>query len=194
MKNIVLAASFALATQALAADPPKVAAPAAAAPAATAADQAPPPPAPELGAAMKGMEGKWKCEGKAPDSAFGKAHPIKAEMTSRSDLNGYWYLSRYEEKKTKENPTPYVMESTVGFDPSKKTLVRTDVDGMGLVTHLTSKGWEGDKMAWSGEVMGMKMLFKDTLTKKSDKEVTTTLEMAGPDGKFSLMAELTCKK
>jgi hypothetical protein len=193
MKNVVLVASFALATSALAADPPKAAAPVkAAAPAA--ADHAPPPPAPELAAAMKGMEGKWACTGAAPDSPFAKAHPIAGDMAARSDLNGYWYLSRYEEKKTKENPMPYVMESTVGFDPSKKHLVRTDIDGMGMITHLTSKGWEGDKMTWSGEVMGMKMQFKETITKKSDKEMSSSMEMAGPDGKFTKLADLTCKK
>src|SRR5688572_25399433 len=110
MQKLVIAAAFAFATTALAADPPKPAAPAPAAPAApaAAAPAGPPPPAAELTDAFKPMEGKWKCDGKAPDSPFGKAHATKADMTWKSDLNGYWYVMRYEEKKTKENANPYV--------------------------------------------------------------------------------------
>ncbi len=196
MKTIVFAAGFVLATSAFAADPKAPATPAkAATPPAAAADAAPPPPAPELDANMKGSVGTWKCDGGAPDSPFGKAHPVKAEMTFKSDLNGYWYFMRYEEKKTKENPMPYVMAATIGFDPGKKQLLRTDVDGMGMVTHLSSKGWEGDKIVWAGEVMGpQKMLFKETISRKGDKETASVLEMSGPDGKFALLAELNCKK
>ena len=87
------------------------------------------------------------------------------------------------------------MASSVGFDPSKKKLVRTDLDGMGMVTHLSSAGWEGDKLVWAGDVMGaQKMSFKETTTKKSAKEMALALEIAGPDGKFANIMELTCKK
>ena len=195
MQKLVIVAAFAFATTALAVDPPKPAPAPPAAPAPAAAPAGPPPPAAELTDALKPMEGKWKCDGKAPDSPFGKAHATKADMTWKSDLNGYWYIARYEEKKTKENATPYIMTSSVGFDPSKKQLVRTDLDGMGMITHLSSKGWEGDKMAWSGDVMGpQKMTFKETITKKSAKEMASSLEIAGPDGKFMSVMEMTCKK
>lgn len=225
MKKLIVAVALAFATSAVAADPPKAAAPAPAAPAAkpaapaapaakdaakdakaaapaaapaapaAPATPAPPPPAPELVSAMKVLDGKWKCEGKVADSPFGKAHPVKATVQQKADLNGYWYVTRYEEKKTKENPNPYAMSSSIGFDPSKKQIVRTDMDNMGMITHLASKGWEGDKLVWTGEVMGpQKMSFKETLTKKSDKEHSTLLEMAGPDGKWTTLIETNCKK
>jgi hypothetical protein len=177
------------------ADPKGAPAAPAPAPAPAAAPEGPPPPAPELATNLKDMSGKWKCDGKTPDSAFTKAHPMKAEMNLKSDLGGYWYALRYEEKKTKENPKPYVMTGLAGWDPSKKMLVRTDADNMGQVTHLSSKGWEGDKLVWTGEVMGgAKVQFRDTLTKKSAKEISSLMEMAGPDGKFVTIGEMTCKK
>jgi hypothetical protein len=218
MKNVVASLALVLATSAFAADPPKAPAPAsppakpaaatsaakpAAAPAAAPAptstpaahEAAPPPPAPELSAALKPLEGKWRCDGKAPDSQFAKAHAVKADLALKSDLNGYWYVARYEEKKTKENANPYAMNASYGFDPSKKQLVRTDTDNMGMITHLASKGWEGDKLAWAGDVMGpQKMQFRETLTKKSDREVMTMMELAGPDGKWVTLQEMTCKK
>ena len=216
MKKLALVALATFAFSAVAADPPKAdaaakkEAPAAPAPKkdeaakpaapttpAAPAAAAPPPPAPELAKNLKPMEGKWKCEGKFPESAFGKAHTSKAKFEGpKSDLNGYFYAARYEETKGKDNPNPYVMNEVIGFDPSKSELVRTDTDGMGGITHLASKGWDGDKMVWSGETMAgpQKLQFKETQTKKSDKEYVIAMEMAGPDGTFAPLGELDCKK
>ena len=225
MKKLTLAscAMFALSTTfavtALAADPPKpadkpaAAKPAAAKPAAAkpaaekpaaeksaaekpAAPATPPPPDPALAKNLKPMEGKWRCEGTFPASAFGPAHKAKASFDMKSDLNGYFVTARYEERKAKDNPMPYVMMQVIGFDPSKSELVRTDMDGMGAITHLASKGWDGDKMVWDGETMAgpAKMKFKETQTKKSDREIDIAMEMAGADGNFASLGDIVCKK
>lgn len=177
--------------------PAKAAAPAtAAAPAAPAAAPAgPPPPAAQL-ADLKAIDGKWKCDGKMNDSQFGKAHPITASVESKADLNGYFRTMRYEEKKTKDNATPYVMSSFIGYDSSKSQFVRTDLDGMGMITHMASKGWDGDKLVFAGELQAgpQKMQIKDTMTKKSDKELASIIEMAGADGKWFALSESSCKK
>ncbi|MBI1948949.1 MAG: DUF1579 family protein, partial [Deltaproteobacteria bacterium] len=167
---------------------------AAAAPAA-AAPAGPPPPAAQLGE-LAPIEGKWKCDGKMNDSSFGKGHPVSASVEVKSDLNGYFRTMRYEEKKTKDNATPYVMSSFIAYDPSKSQFARTDLDGMGMITHMASKGWDGDKLSFAGEFqMGpQKMQIKDTMTKKGAKEMASLIEMAGPDGKWFTLAESTCKK
>src|SRR5688572_7696065 len=158
------------------------------------APSGPPPPAAEL-AQLKVFAGKWTCTGKTLDTPYGKAHPISATMDNKVDLNGYWHMWRYAEKKTKDNPTPYVMASFVGFDATKKALVRTDVDGLGMITHLSTNGFDGDKIVFAGDVMGpQKTQFRDSMTKKSPKEISSVLEMTGPDGKWLTLAETTCKK
>ncbi|MCC7111146.1 MAG: DUF1579 family protein [Deltaproteobacteria bacterium] len=165
------------------------------APAAAAAPAGPPPPAAQL-ADLKPIEGKWKCDGKMNDSMFGKGHAISASVEVKSDLNGYFRTMRYEEKKTKDNASPYMMSSFIAWDPSKTQFVRTDLDGMGMITHLSAKGWDGDKLAFAGEFhMGaQKMQIKDTMTKKGDKELASLIEMAGPDGKWFPLSESSCKK
>lgn len=163
---------------------------------AAAAQGAPPPPAEELTAVGKWFEGNWKCAGKRLASHMGPEAPTKGKYTSKADLNGYWLSMRYEEQKAKDNPKPYVSALTVGWDPSKKQLVRTDIDGMGGITHSTSPGWSGDTMVFSGEAMmgPQKAAWKHTITKKGDKEFTSAVEMAGPDGKLAPMTEGSCKK
>lgn len=154
-----------------------------------------PPPAPELAAELKVFDGKWRCEGSTPDTAYTKAHPLKADMSWKRDLNGHWHVMRYDEKKTKENPTPYVMTAFCGFDAQRKVLVRTDIDGLGMVTHLTSKGWQGNVLVWSGETGGaQKVAFKETVTQRSPAELTSVLEMADGKGAFLVIGESTCKK
>lgn len=177
--TMMLAASLSLAGASWAGEPPPAA----------------PPPAAELGGNLKAIEGKWTCLGKTPDSPFAQAHPTKADMRIQADLNGHWYLMRYAEKKTKENPAPYVMSSFMGFDPARKLLVRTDVDGLGMITHLASQGWEADKLVWAGEVRGPPPTpFRETITKKSPKEIVSTLEVAGADGTWIVIGESICKK
>lgn len=155
--------------------------------------EAPPPPAKELTDAMAPMEGAWKCSGKALDSAMGKGHPMEVTSTFTRDLGGYWFVNRFDEVKTKDSPMPYAMWSTIGFDASKKQLMRADIDNFGGVTHASSKGWEGDKLVWEGNVTGgMPMGFRETVTRKG-KELATVIEFSIND-KWGPGVEYTCKK
>lgn len=160
------------------------------------APMGPPPPAAELAAGLKALEGKWKCAGEQKQTDFGPAHPVKATMTTKSDLGGHWYMMRYEEQKSKDSPNPYMMNATIGFDPTKKQFVRTDLDNTGSFYHATSTGWSGDKMVFTGELLagGRKVPLRDTLTKKSDKEIVTLVELGGKDGAWTTLVEQTCKK
>ena len=163
--------------------------------AAAAAPDGPPPPAAQL-ADLKPIEGNWKFDGKMNDSQFGKGHAISASVEVKTDLNGYFRTMRYEEKKTKDNATPYMMSSFIAWDPSKTQFVRTDLDGMGMITHMAAKGWDGDKLSFAGEFqMGpQKMQIRDTMTKKGAKEIASLIEMAGADGKWFSLSESTCKR
>ena len=67
----------------------------------------------------------------------------------------------------------------VGFDTAAKKFVALGVDNVGGWITETSPGWEGDKIVWTGEgsVLGQKIGFRETFTKKSDKELVWTAEM-----------------
>src|SRR5690349_17173143 len=84
---------------ALAADKPDKAAPAG-----QAMDM--PKPAPEVAAAAKALLGTWKCSGKAFASPMGPEHKIEGSITWKQDLDKFFLVGTYAEKKTKENPAP----------------------------------------------------------------------------------------
>jgi hypothetical protein len=174
----------------------KAGAPAAAAAPAAPAGMEAPKPAAEL-AALKGYEGKWKCEGKVNDSMMGPGHAMKNKVEVKTDLGGFFMSMRLEEQKSKVAPMPYSMQSFMGWDGAKKALVRSDVDNMGGVAHFTAPAsWDGDKHVWTGELMGPmgKTGARHTFMKKGDKEMTSTFEMQGKDGAWMTLTEETCKK
>jgi hypothetical protein len=157
------------------------------------APPAPPKPAAEL-SQLKAFEGAWTCTGSAPESPFGPAHKTQATVTAAPDLNGFWYVMRYEEKTTAENPMAVKAMMFWGYDSAQKTFVGSCLDSFGGICHQTSPGWQGDGMVWTGaaNMGGQKVGARDTFSLKSG-----TLTHKGEiemGGKWSLLDEETCKK
>jgi hypothetical protein len=177
------------------------AAPAAGAPAAPAAGagaapapMAAPKPAPELDQ-MKFLLGKWRCEGKELASMMGPEHAIKGSAEAKLDVDNFWQTFTYEEKKTKEHMGIKV-HGLWGWNAGIKKFIRAAADNRGGWDSATSPGLEGDKMTWSGDFTGPMgtMPFHHTFNKKSDKEWSHSLEIKTPDGKWTTIEEVTCKK
>ena len=169
------------------------AAPAAAAPA---APPAPPAPAPELVAFAKSLEGNWKCETKFPAGGMGPGSPelaAKSTVNIKKDLNGYWYKGSYEVKKSKTVPG---MKANffLGYDPGSKQMIMSGLDSMGGGS-FEAGPLVGDSFTVVGEgyMMGMKSKVRETMTKKSDKEVFHKFEVDMGKG-FQSIGEDTCKK
>ena len=168
-------------------------------PAPAAAPAAPPPPptpAPELTAFAKNFEGSWKCESKFPAGAMGPGSPEssgKSTVSIKKDLNGFWYKGLYEIKKSKTMPGMKAQFS-MGYDPGSKQVLLTGTDNMG-------SGWfaggpiQGDSVTTVGDMfmMGMKSKVRESMSKKSDKEVFHKLEIDMGKG-FQTVGEDTCKK
>jgi hypothetical protein len=177
---------------------PGAAAPAApaAAPAAGAAATPPGPPKPptELDQ-LKYFEGSWRCDGKVPAGPMGPEHGYKSTFKVKKDLDGFWYSADYEQKKSKDNPTPIKARGFFSYDTASKKYVFGGFDNAGGMVNETSTGWEGDKMVASGEGtgMGQKIGFRETFTKKGDKEMTWMGELRmGKD--WMVIGSDTCKK
>jgi hypothetical protein len=171
-------------------------APAPAAAAAPAAPPAPLAPAPELVAFAKSLEGNWKCDTKFPAGGMGPGSPemaAKSTVSIKKDLNGYWYKGSYEVKKTKTIPG---MKANffLGYDPGSKQMIMSGLDSMGGGS-FEAGPLVGDSFTVTGEgyMMGMKSKVRETMTKKSDKEVFHKFEVDMGKG-FQSIGEDTCKK
>ena len=154
----------------------------------------PPKPAPE----MKQLDiflGNWKCDGSMKKSPMGPERAMQTSVSGKSDLDGFWVAVRVEEKKTKDNPMALKGNFNMTYDAATKKFEGLWNDNMGGWGHATSPGWEGDKIAFTGDMfmMGQKMGSRDSFTKKGDKELVHTGEFQ-MNGKWIQMMEETCKK
>jgi hypothetical protein len=159
-------------------------------PAAPAADMM--KPADEMKAMAKDMIGVWKCEGKM--NMGGKEMKDTGKMTFTSELDGHFIGGRYDSPKSKDNPMGFKGKSMMGYDRGTKMFVSTGYDNMGGMMSMQSKGFEGDKLEWTGKgkMMGAEMDSKETITKKGPREVTISGTMSG--GGQTMSWDSTCKK
>lgn len=154
-------------------------------------------PPEQLASIAKFYVGSWHCEGKVtPAPGVGKTFNSKSNSTWALTLDGFWLAATSEGEKVPEMPLPTVAKSEVRitYDRTTKSFVSMGVTNRGGHFAATSKGWEGDKLMWTGNVSGLiKTKTRSTLTKKSDTEYHTLGErMEG--GKWVTSADETCKK
>lgn len=160
-----------------------------------AAPTAMPKPSAEWEAFMKGMEGSWKCESTMPAGAMGPGSPEMKMQTAakvKKDLGGFFLVGNYEIKKTKTMPG---MKGTFTMGaPDGKTLVSTNMDSMGNTSFATGPlGPDGGTITGEGFMMGTKMKVRETIQKKSDKEMYHKVEVDSGKG-FMVAGEDNCKK
>jgi hypothetical protein len=166
-----------------------------AAPAEGAAAMQAPKPSAEWEAFTKGMDGSWKCETTMPAGAMGPGSPEMKMQTSvklKKDLNGFFMVGNYEVKKTKTMPG---MKGTFAMGaPDGKTLVSTNMDNMGNTSFTSGPlGADGGTITGEGYMMGAKVKFRETVQKKSDKELFHKVEIDSGKG-FAAAGEDNCKK
>ncbi|MES1209457.1 MAG: DUF1579 family protein [Pseudomonadota bacterium] len=167
-------------------------------PAAAAAAATPPPPAPKPAAELdqlKVFEGSWRCEGKQPAGPFGPEQEYKSSFKGKKDIDNFWIAIEYDQKKSKAHPMPIKARGFLGYDPAAKKYVTIGADNTGGWISESSSGWEGDKLVFSGDgsMGGQKVSFRETYTKKGEKEMTWTGEMKMGKDWISVGSD-SCKK
>ena len=153
----------------------------------------PKPPA-ALDATYKFLDGSWKCDTTFLANAMGPGTPelkVKTNIKFKKDLNGFWYRGDYDAKKTKDFPG---MKGTVYLGHDGKQLLVGNVDAMGGISSGTGSV-SGDALSFASEgfMMGMKVKMRETIEKKSDKEVHHLFEVDMGKG-FQPMGEDVCKR
>jgi hypothetical protein len=181
-----------------AAKPAPAAPPPAAAKPAVAAAPATPPPAPKPAAELdqlKMFEATWRCEGKQPAGPMGPEQDYKSTFKGKKDVDSFWIAFEYSQKKSKAHAMPIITKGYVGYDPAGKKYVSMGVDNMGGSVTESSPGWEADKLTFTGDgqMGGQKISFRETYTKKGEKEMIWSGEMKmGKD--WIPVGTDTCKK
>jgi hypothetical protein len=186
-KPVPPAAAAPAATPAPPAQPPAVAPPRSATPPPAPSETLPTPPtppppapkpAPEL-AELKPLEGNWRCEGTMPAGPFGPEQGWRSTFKVKKDLDGFWYALEYEQRKSKQHPSPTTAHGLLGYDTAAKKFVATGADSMGGWATQISPGWTGDKLVFTGDLSlaGQRLPFRETYTRKGERELISVVEL-----------------
>src|SRR5215470_8744730 len=92
----------------------------------------PNPDAMKAGSEFGYFVGTWKCQEKWSKTDFSPAYESTATLVATNNTDGVWIAWSY--------------------DPAQKVFIREKADNYapGEFTHLTSKGFVGDTVAWEG--------------------------------------------
>jgi len=155
-----------------------------------------PTPAAEVAEAAKKMAGSWKCDGKVPEGMMGPAHATSATMTWKLDLDKFWMVGSYAEKKTKDNPMPYKFVEYRTYNTATKKWNRVSVGNMGDWGEDMATAAEGEKVTWEGKGhMGAMTMWGRTWEEaKGPKEVHVWGEFSMDGKKYQPAFDVTCKK
>jgi len=144
---------------------------------------------------LKFIVGVWQCTGRGEASPAGPAHATVGTARATADLGGFFVTGRYEETRTPENPNPVRYAFTWAHDAKDKRFIAWGFDSFGGISKQVTNGWDGDKLAWSGETLmnGASVPARDTFTRKGETELTHMAEIQ-MNGQWQKLDEETCTK
>ena len=110
-------------------------------------------------------------------------------------LRGSWLIYHIDQLKGPVKGKQTLIGSST-WDANAKVHVRRDMNIGGSRVDVTSPGWDGDKLVYTGYMIigEEKLPVKHTLTRKGDAAYDAYLEVTGADGKPAMWEEESCKK
>jgi hypothetical protein len=163
------------------------------------APTAAPAPSPELDTLFKSYEGSWKCETTFVAGAMGPGSPeVKStsavKIKKDKELGGFWYRGDYQVKKTKTFPGMRA-GFLLGYEAGAKTALFMAANSTGGNVSASAPAATPDSVSFIGDgwMMGQKVKFRESMVKKSDKEVEHKTEVDAGKG-FQPFVDELCKK
>jgi hypothetical protein len=157
-----------------------------------------PPSAPKLPEQLsmeKWFVGSWICEGTQHASPTGPAVKFTDKFTFRMALEGSWLTYHIDQTQG-----PHRGKRTLigwgTWDANAKLHIRRDMNIGGSRVEVTTPGWNGDTLVFTGYMIAgdEKLPIKHTFTKKGDAAYDSALVMTGAQGKPVEWEEESCKK
>jgi len=143
----------------------------------------------------KWFVGDWICEGVQHASLTGPGEKFTDRFSFNMALRGSWLIYHIDQLKGPVKGKQTLIGSST-WDDNAKVHVRRDMNIGGSRMDLTSSGWEGDKLVFTGYMITgeEKLPVKNTFTKKSDAAYNSALEVFDGDGKPAMWEEESCKR
>ena len=139
--------------------------------------------------------GHWICEGAQQTSPTGPGAAFTDRFSFGMALRGSWLIYHIDQLKGPVKGKQTLIGSST-WDANAKVHVRRDMNIGGSRMDVTSPGWDGDKLVYTGYMIvgDQKLPVKHTFTRKGDATYDSALEVTGADGKSAMWEDENCKK
>ncbi len=139
--------------------------------------------------------GDWICEGTQHASPAAPGVKFTDRFSFNMALRGSWLIYHIDQLKGPVKGKQTLIGSST-WDANAKVHVRRDMNIGGSRVDVTTPGWDGDKLVFTGYMITgeEKLPVKHAFTKKGDAAYDSALEMTGADGKPAMWEEESCKK
>jgi hypothetical protein len=150
---------------------------------------------PEQLSLEKWFVGDWICEGTQHASPAGPAVKFTDRFSFNMALRGSWLMYHIDQLKGPVKGKQTLIGSST-WDANAKVHVRRDMNIGGSRVDVTSPGWEGDKLVFTGYMITgeEKLPVKQTFRKKGDAAYDSALEVTSADSKPAMWEEESCRK
>jgi hypothetical protein len=150
---------------------------------------------PEQMSTEKWFVGTWICEGTQHASPVGTGAKFTDRFSYSMTLRGSWLIYQIDQLKGPVKGKQTLIGSST-WDANAKMHVRRDMNIGGSRVDVTSPGWDGDKLVYTGYmILGEEKLpIKHTFTRNGDAAYDADLEVTGTDAKPAMLEEESCKK
>jgi hypothetical protein len=139
--------------------------------------------------------GNWICEGTQHASPAGPGVEFTDRFRFHMALGGAWLIYQIDQLKGPVKGNQTLIGATT-WDANAKLHVRRDMNIGGSRMDVTSPGWEGDKLVYTGTMItgDDKLTVKHTFTRKGDAAYDAVVVMSGPGGEPMMWEEESCKR
>jgi hypothetical protein len=143
----------------------------------------------------KWFVGAWICEGTQHASPMAPGVKFIDRFSFKMTLRGSWLIYHIDQLKGPVKGKQTLIGSST-WDANAKVHVRRDMNIGGSRVDVTSPGWDGDKLVYTGYMIigDDRLPVKHTFTRKGDAAYDSVLEVTGADGKPAMWEEESCKK
>ena len=139
--------------------------------------------------------GDWICTGIQHSSPDAPAVKFTDKFRFRMALDGSWLIYRLYQLEG-PHKGQLTLIGAIAWDANAHLHVRRDMNIGGSRMDMTSPGWEGDKIIWTGFMVtgDQKLPATQTFIAKSKTATYNTLQITDSDGKPVGWEEESCRK
>lgn len=143
----------------------------------------------------KWFVGEWICEGEQHASPTAAAVKFTDKFTFEMALDGSWLTYHVDQTKGLLQGKRTLI-GWITWDANAKLHVRRDMNIGGTRVDVTTPGWDGDKLVFTGYMIANdeKLPIQQTFTQKGDAAYDSALIVTGAEGKPTEWEEESCKK